>query len=201
MAKVNSIIIPGINDDHVPEVARVVSGLGADVMNCISMIPVEGAVFGELKEPDPKTVSRVRFKSESIFDKCYTAHAAVVMQLVCWARTIRRPTRSSSRVCVPTPQTKRKPTLCGRGNNGRDAGQPASRRSQSVHIFSEAEDGTFTHRGIRLSPPVGGGNNRWSALARSLRGLPGGAGQCCRTHATFVFGETRHPGDRNGRAY
>ena len=36
MAKVNSIIIPGINEDHVPVVAKTVADLGADVMNCIS---------------------------------------------------------------------------------------------------------------------------------------------------------------------
>ena len=34
-AKVNSIIIPGINDSHVIEVARKAAELGADILNCM----------------------------------------------------------------------------------------------------------------------------------------------------------------------
>lgn len=63
IAKVNSIIIPGINDEHIPEVAKVAAEAGAQVMNCIPMVPVEGTAFEPLGEPDDKTVSRVRFQS------------------------------------------------------------------------------------------------------------------------------------------
>ncbi|MGO8896921.1 MAG: radical SAM protein, partial [Isosphaeraceae bacterium] len=33
--KVNTVLIPGVNEDHVPEIARITAGLGADVLNCI----------------------------------------------------------------------------------------------------------------------------------------------------------------------
>jgi nitrogen fixation protein NifB len=58
--KVNTILIPGVNDDHVPEVARVVAGLGADVLNCIPLYPVEGTPFGGLEPPSAGLLARVR---------------------------------------------------------------------------------------------------------------------------------------------
>lgn len=52
IAKVNSIIVPGINNDHLPEVARRVSASGADVMNCIPLLPTHDTAFQDLPEPD-----------------------------------------------------------------------------------------------------------------------------------------------------
>ncbi|MBN2235897.1 MAG: radical SAM protein, partial [Opitutales bacterium] len=60
IAKINTILMPGINDGHISEVARTVAGLGADVMNIIPMIPVEGAAFASLPEPDRASVTRSR---------------------------------------------------------------------------------------------------------------------------------------------
>ncbi len=58
--KINSIIIPTINEDGIKEVARVCSELGADVINCIPLIPVADTPFDNLEQPDPKMVFRVR---------------------------------------------------------------------------------------------------------------------------------------------
>ncbi len=58
--KINSIIIPGINEDGIKDVARVCAELGADVINCIPLIPVADTAFENLENPDPKVVFRVR---------------------------------------------------------------------------------------------------------------------------------------------
>ena len=63
VVKVNSIVIPGINDAHIPEVARVVAELGADIQNCMPLLPVAGTPFEELGTPDAKTTMRVRLLS------------------------------------------------------------------------------------------------------------------------------------------
>jgi nitrogen fixation protein NifB len=64
VVKVNSIIIPGINDEHIPEIAAKVGALGADLMNCMAMVPVKGAVFEEVAPPDNLMTARVRLQSE-----------------------------------------------------------------------------------------------------------------------------------------
>ena len=52
VVKINTIIIPGINDEHIPDIARKVGGMGADIMNCMPLVPVKGAAFEELPQPD-----------------------------------------------------------------------------------------------------------------------------------------------------
>ena len=51
LVKVNTVMVAGINDDHIPEVARMVKSLGAYMVNIIPMIPVPGTKFADLKAP------------------------------------------------------------------------------------------------------------------------------------------------------
>jgi nitrogen fixation protein NifB len=60
LVKVNSIIIPGINDNHLEAVASTVADLGADVLNAIPLYPVQETPFAELGSPDTATVQRIR---------------------------------------------------------------------------------------------------------------------------------------------
>jgi len=50
--KINTILMPGINDEHAAEVAREVGCMGADIMNCIPMVPVTGTPFESLGQLD-----------------------------------------------------------------------------------------------------------------------------------------------------
>ncbi len=58
--KVNTVILPGINDDHVRAIAATVRGLGVDVMNCLPVIPVADTPFAELVPPSPDDMHRLR---------------------------------------------------------------------------------------------------------------------------------------------
>ena len=51
LVKVNTVMVAGINDDHIPEVAKKVKSLGAYVVNVIPMIPVPGTKFADLQAP------------------------------------------------------------------------------------------------------------------------------------------------------
>ena len=58
--KVNSIIIPGINDEHIPEIAEKMADMNVDILNCIPYYPNSGAEFEYLKEPSKEMIDRVR---------------------------------------------------------------------------------------------------------------------------------------------
>ncbi len=58
--KINTVVVTGVNDHHVEEIARVVSGLGADVHNLIPMTPAPGSLFEDYTEPDANTMHRAR---------------------------------------------------------------------------------------------------------------------------------------------
>ena len=58
--KINMVVVPGVNDAHVQDVAKCVQGWGADLMNCIPMIPVAGTHFADLQEPGPDRMRDLR---------------------------------------------------------------------------------------------------------------------------------------------
>ena len=60
MVKVNSIIIPGINEDHIEAVAAKMSELGVDLFNCMPYYPNAGSEFEYLEEPPAETVNAIR---------------------------------------------------------------------------------------------------------------------------------------------
>jgi nitrogen fixation protein NifB len=49
--KINTIMIPGINDHHILEVAKKMKELGADLFNCMAMFPNAGTPFAHILEP------------------------------------------------------------------------------------------------------------------------------------------------------
>ena len=57
--KVNSIIIPGINDNQMDEIARKVSEMGASTMNCIPLIPTKGSDMEDFPKPTREAVNAI----------------------------------------------------------------------------------------------------------------------------------------------
>ncbi len=54
LVKVNIVMIPGINDGHIPDLVRYVKGRGAYIVNILPLIPVDGTPFAKRKAPTPK---------------------------------------------------------------------------------------------------------------------------------------------------
>lgn len=54
LVKVNIVMVPGINDSHIPELVRYVKDKGAYIVNILPLIPVEGTPFSDLRAPTPK---------------------------------------------------------------------------------------------------------------------------------------------------
>lgn len=63
VVKVNTVVIPRVNEHHVPAIAKYVAALGADIQNCIALIPVKGTPFEELYEPSASDMRMVRAKT------------------------------------------------------------------------------------------------------------------------------------------
>lgn len=60
IVKINTVVIPGINDQDIEELARKVAEMGADTMNCIPMYPTAGTAFENIEEPSREMMSRIR---------------------------------------------------------------------------------------------------------------------------------------------
>ncbi len=62
--KVNTIILPGINDQHIAQVSRLARELGATYQNCLPVIPVATTPFEHLPAPDAAMIRTVRAEAD-----------------------------------------------------------------------------------------------------------------------------------------
>lgn len=60
VVKINTVVIPGLNSGHIDAIAEEAATLGADLMNCIPMIPLPDTPFSPLGEPSGAEMDRIR---------------------------------------------------------------------------------------------------------------------------------------------
>jgi len=60
VVKVNTIVLPGINDHHVVEIARQMAELDVDLLNCMPYYPNEGSNFSHLAEPAKDQIAKLQ---------------------------------------------------------------------------------------------------------------------------------------------
>ena len=63
VVKVNIVMVPGINDGHIPDLVKKVKSLGAYIVNILPLIPVEGTAFAGLRAPTPE-------ERKALMDRC-----------------------------------------------------------------------------------------------------------------------------------
>lgn len=60
MVKINTVVLPGINTDHIPVIAAKAAEWGADIMNCMPLIPVHDTPFMNLATPTEAEMASIR---------------------------------------------------------------------------------------------------------------------------------------------
>ena len=177
VVKINTIVIPGVNDQHVEAVARKMRELGVDLLNCMPVYPNVDTPFGEIPEPEPAAMLAIQAAAESFCRRCAIAPAAGRMPWACW-----RPTgpRSCAAASPPAPRCRppgRNPALCGGGLHGGSPGQFASRGGRFFPDLGTR--GTGLPAAGRTSGPAAGRRRLPLVGPRgNPKRLPGGAGQC-----------------------
>lgn len=66
IVKINSVLVPGINDKHIVEIARVTKELGASIMNIIPLIPQNE--LSHLEAPTCEMLERIRSEAGQYLD-------------------------------------------------------------------------------------------------------------------------------------
>ncbi len=65
MVKVNTVMIPGMNDNDIPDVVRKMKQLGVFMTNIMPLIPVKGSVFENLPATDKHDLNTMRQSCQS----------------------------------------------------------------------------------------------------------------------------------------
>ena len=163
--KVNSIIIPGVNDHHLSEVARVAAELGADIQNLIPLHPTADTPFAEMEEPSKELIHGLRAENGKTITQmthCRRCRADAV-GLLCSDR---------SAELMPTLNT-----LACDGKRKRPYVAVASREGMLVnmHLGEAPSFQIWAPQGKgallveeRDAPEVGCGPERWRKLAEIL---------------------------------
>jgi nitrogen fixation protein NifB len=66
IVKVNTVVIPGINDHHVLDVAKRMAELGVDIQNCMVMYPNSGTAFEAIPEASAEQMAAMRSQAERV---------------------------------------------------------------------------------------------------------------------------------------
>jgi nitrogen fixation protein NifB len=168
IVKINTIIIPGVNDDHVVEVARQVADLGADIANCVPLYPVDGTPFGELETPPADRVAAIRAEVAQhlpIMSHCTRCRADAVGLL----GEPKRPEMELALLAAagsPLNPAEDRPYVAVATREGVLVNQHLGEADQ-LNIYAKDEAG-FRVVEQRRTPPSGSGSQRWNDLADAL---------------------------------
>ncbi len=172
--KINTIIIPGINDTHIPEVARTVAGMGADIMNCMALVPVKGAVFEDLPAPDGLMTSRTRLQAgEHLAQMTHCARCrADAVGLITEQMGVSQLDMLEHYANLPDGESdlSRRPYVAIASMEGALVNQHLGEAAR-VLIYEQTPDTAsgFRFKEIRPSPTPGNGEDRWKAMSTLLK--------------------------------
>src|SRR5208283_178871 len=165
--KINIVIIPGINDHHVVEIARQMADMKADIFNAIPMYHVAGTPFADIAPLAHEKVERLR-KAAGLYlpqmshcSRCRADAAGMIGEkqndeIMDLLRKASLPHQSPERPYVAVASME---GFFVNQHLGEAAG---------LWIFG-MRDGKIVLMERRSTPPPGGGPERWDVMSRLLR--------------------------------
>ncbi len=177
--KINTIVVPGVNDGHVAEIARAVAELGADRINCVALYAVAETPFAGISPPSEPSIRAIRAEASRflpIMEHCTRCRAdavgllgekmpaAIKLHLLnCAASDV----AASGAESEPSLQrAEDRPHVAVATLEGVLVNQHLGEACQFA-VFTR-ESGRFRLLETRQAPPPGGGQQRWHALADLL---------------------------------
>ena len=162
--KINTVVCIGINDGETVEIARKVSRLGADTMNCIPMYPAEGTTFSLLPEPSKEAMKTLRagiaphIKPVTHCARCRADAAGLL------GKDSEEATEMLGRFSTMVLNRGQGRTRVAVASNEGILVNLHLGEARRLYIFEQSRNG-YHFVEIRNTPPEGGGMERWRELA------------------------------------
>ena len=169
-AKVNSIIIPGINDTHVIAVASKVAELGADILNCLPYYNTRETLFENIEEPSLDMVTEIqRATSEFLPQMKHCARCrADAVGIIGEINTEAMMQKLAEAAAMPKNPAESRPYIAVSSMEGVLINQHLGEADRFLIYGMNASDECMLVD-ARSAPPAGGGQERWEALADILK--------------------------------
>jgi nitrogen fixation protein NifB len=168
VVKINTILIPGVNDQHIDAIARTVRDLGADLLNCVPLYPVENTPLGDLPEPTPEQVADARQQAGRYLPLMHhcTRCRADASGLLGDALSDQQQAALQRAAALPLVPSDDRPCVAVATLEGMLVNQHLGEAARLM-IYRQ-RDGDFELVETRSAPPSGGGAQRWKQLAGTL---------------------------------
>jgi len=177
--KINSIILPGVNDHVFEELAEYIAKEGADIMNCIPVVKNAETIFADIEEPDRKMIARVRLQTGKYLKPmthCARCRADAAGLL---GSDYNRSAEMMAEVIENEFPAVERPRVAVTTYEGMLVNQHLG-EAKSIYIFEETKNG-YKYIEQRPTPETGKGNLRWVELSEILSDcraiLTGGVGE------------------------
>ncbi len=166
--KINSVLVPGVNENEIPRVAERCAQLGADVINCIPLIPTADTPFADVEKPDAKMLFRVRtlasdhLKLMSHCSRCRADAAGLLGQDMEGTHALMREFAEREEAI----NIENRPYVAVGTNEGMLVNLHLGEAAK-LQIYRQTPNG-FQWVEERTTPEKGGGNSRWERVAEML---------------------------------
>jgi nitrogen fixation protein NifB len=170
-AKVNSIIIPGINDTHVIEVARKVAELGADILNCMPYYSTTETVFENIPEPSLDMVAEIQKATSEYLPQmkhCARCRADAV-GIIGEINSEEIMQKLAEAAALPKNPADVRPYIAVSSLEGVLINQHLGEADRFLIYGMDYEKNECVLVDSRTAPPTGGGQQRWEELAGILK--------------------------------
>lgn len=166
--KVNSILIPGVNDHHIPDVAEKVHSLGASIFNVMPLYPIGDTAFEFVEAPSKKLVADVQKKCAEFMpmmmhcQRCRSDAAGFLHEGI---RTDFKDTLDSVSKMSLNPYQKKEHVAVA-SSDGESVNVHLGQASDVI-IYQQDGD-SYKQMEVRTMPQEGGGDERWMKVVDLL---------------------------------
>lgn len=168
-AKVNSIIIPGINDGHIITVAEHVAAIGADILNCLPYYNTKETIFENIAEPTAEQVSSIQLATSAYLPQmkhCARCRADAVGKIGA-LNSDALMQKLAEAATMPINPGECRPYIAVASLEGVLVNQHLGEADHFL-IYGTDDSGRSLLVDSRRAPEPGGGKERWKELAKLL---------------------------------
>jgi nitrogen fixation protein NifB len=170
IVKVNTVVVPGINDEHLPDLGHYLRSIDVDLQNCIAVHPVRNTPFEHVDAPGAEQMHRLResagkFVKQMAHCRRCRADAAGLLTDHCSESNMMRPIESYARMSIDPSQNR--PYVAVVSQEGLLVNLHLG-EAQRFLIYEMDASQQPALVAVREAPQPGRGNERWEEVARIL---------------------------------
>ena len=175
IVKVNSVVIPGVNAEHIVDIAKKISETGVDIFNCMPYYPNEGSNFENIKEPAKEEINAIRKEAQKYVKqmrhctRCRADAVGLLGELTDMADMEKLRAFGKQKIVAPEKKevVLNKPFVAVASIEGMLVNLHLG---EAVQLYIYRKQGTdIVLEGLRDVPEPGGGDKRWEELSEVIK--------------------------------